>query len=82
MNIASLIGANRYFILNRIPHISRLLVDSMDSVLGHSQTIVTGNRVAEFLTIPERLREDPVPVDFVGVGDQRSNNGNYEGICG
>ena len=28
VNIASLVGANRDFILNRIPHISRLMVDT------------------------------------------------------
>ena len=30
---ASLVGANRDFILNRIPHISKLMVDDVDKVL-------------------------------------------------
>src|SRR6202035_4293414 len=39
VNIASLVGANRDFILNRIPHISRLMVKRIDTVLEHAQTI-------------------------------------------
>ena len=44
VKIASLIGANRDFILNRIPHISRLMVDSIEAVLEHAQTLVIGNK--------------------------------------
>lgn len=34
VNLAALTGANRDYILNRIPHISRLMVDSVDEVLS------------------------------------------------
>src|SRR5215469_14037620 len=40
VRIASLFGANRDFILNRIPHISRLMLDDVDAVLDFAQTIV------------------------------------------
>src|ERR1700692_4739309 len=40
VHVASLVGANRDFILNRIPHISKLMVDNMDAVLAHAQTVV------------------------------------------
>ncbi len=32
VQVAKLVGANRDFILNRIPHISKLMVDNMDAV--------------------------------------------------
>ena len=44
VNIASLVGANRDFILNRIPHISKLMVSGIDDVLDHAQTVVIGNK--------------------------------------
>jgi len=81
VNIASLVGANRDFILNRIPHISRLMVDDVDLVLEHAQTIVIGNRDPEFETVPGRLREGQSVVDFVRIGESRSANGRYTGIC-
>jgi GDP-mannose 6-dehydrogenase len=81
VNIASLVGANRDFILNRIPHISKLMVRDIDTVLNHAQTVVIGNKDPDFNKVPERLREGQFLVDFVRVIDGRSNNGNYDGIC-
>ena len=81
VNIASLIGANRDFILNRIPHISRLIVDSIDAVLGYAQTVVIGNKDPEFQNVPERLCGNQVLVDFVRITDRRSEKGKYDGIC-
>lgn len=67
VNLAALVGANREFILNRIPHISRLMVPTMDDVLLHAQTVVIGNRDPEFSRIQGRLRDDQCLVDFVRV---------------
>ena len=64
VNIASLVGANRDFILNRIPHISRLMVDGIDAVLDHAQTIVIGNKDPEFRDVPQRLRDGSGPGGF------------------
>jgi GDP-mannose 6-dehydrogenase len=81
VKIASLVGANRDFILNRIPHISRLMVDSIDQILEHAETVVIGNRDPDFRAVPERMRADQVLVDFVRIDGRRSNHGNYDGIC-
>jgi GDP-mannose 6-dehydrogenase len=81
VNVASLIGANRDFILNRIPHISKLMVSDIDAVLDHAQTVVIGNGDPDFLSVPERLRDGQCLVDFVRITKGRSENGKYEGIC-
>ena len=81
VNIASLVGANRDFILHRIPHISRLMVDRIDAVLDHAQTVVIGNKDPDFRSVPERLRPDQLLVDLVRITDRRSDNGKYDGIC-
>jgi GDP-mannose 6-dehydrogenase len=81
VNFASLVGANRDFILNRIPHISKLMVAGIDDVLGHAQTVVIGNQDPEFGSVPDRLRDDQVLVDFVRVNGRRSEVGKYDGIC-
>ena len=65
VNLAALVGANRDFILNHIPHISRLMVSSADEVLAHAQTVVIGNRDPEFSQIQDKLREDQILIDFV-----------------
>ncbi len=81
VRLASLIGANRDFILNRIPHISRLMVDGIDAVLNHAETVVIGNKDPEFDGILERLHNGQVLVDFVRISPRRSEAGAYEGIC-
>jgi GDP-mannose 6-dehydrogenase len=81
VNIASLVGANRDFILNHIPHISKLMVSSADAVLEHAGTVVVGNDDPEFRETAKRMREDQQLVDFVRVMDGRSQDGKYDGIC-
>jgi GDP-mannose 6-dehydrogenase len=81
VNVASLVGANRDFILNHIPHISKLMVGDISAVLNHAQTVVIGNKDPEFKDVPERLREGQSLVDFVRIIEGRSKNGKYHGIC-
>jgi len=81
VSLARLHGANREYILERIPHISRLMVESMDEVLAHAGTLVIGNAAPEFREVPKRLRGTQSIVDLVRVSAERSVAGVYEGIC-
>ncbi|MFZ0784512.1 MAG: nucleotide sugar dehydrogenase [Candidatus Acidiferrales bacterium] len=81
VNLARLVGANRDYILNRIPHISKLMVNGIDPVLNHAETVVIGNRDTDFLDVTERLRDGQRLVDFVRITNRRSENGKYDGIC-
>lgn len=80
VHLAALTGANRDYILNHIPHISKLMVDDMQEVLDSSETIVIGNGSEEFKSIPENLKDGQVVVDLVRIGNGRSAN-QYDGIC-
>jgi GDP-mannose 6-dehydrogenase len=80
VNIAALTGANKDYVLNHIPHISRLMVDSVDAVLEHAEIIVIGNGAAEFRAVPDRLKSGQRIVDLVRISDSQSH-GAYEGIC-
>ena len=81
VNLARLVGANRDFILNHIPHISRLMVNGIDAVLDHARTIVIGNNDPDFHSVLDRLRDGQCLVDFVRITNRRSENGTYDGIC-
>jgi GDP-mannose 6-dehydrogenase len=81
VSIASLVGANRDFILNRIPHVSGLMVNEIEEIMAHAQTIVIGNKDPEFRTVPDQLRDGQSIVDFVRITEGRSKNGKYDGIC-
>ena len=79
--LAAIHGANRDYILNHIPHISRLMTRSIDEVLDHADTIVIGNAAPEFRDVPRRVTDGQIVVDFVRITDSRSVSGIYEGIC-
>jgi len=81
VRLASIHGANRDYILNRVPHISRLMVASIDEVLNHADTIVIGNAAPEFRDVPVRLTDGQTIIDLVRITDSRSVSGVYEGIC-
>jgi GDP-mannose 6-dehydrogenase len=80
VKLAALTGANQDYILNIIPHISRLMVDSLEEVLAFADTVVIGNGAAEFQTVPDRLRPGQHLVDLVRITGKQSE-GAYDGIC-
>jgi GDP-mannose 6-dehydrogenase len=81
VSLAALTGANRDYILNHIPHVSRLMVESMDDVLAFAQTIVIGNGAAEFKNILEEVRPGQVVVDLVRIVKDYRRASEYDGIC-
>ena len=81
VNIASLVGANRDYILNVIPHISQLMEDDIDAVIAHAETLVIGNKSSEFENIKEHTRENQHIIDFVRMLELKDKGLDYEGIC-
>ena len=80
VHLASLTGANRDYILNHIPHISRLMVETLEQVTSFAEVLVVGNGASEFREPTARPRPGQSVVDLVRVSDAASG-GDYEGIC-
>lgn len=81
VNIAALTGANRDYILNHIPHISKIMVSTVDEVLDHADVIVIGNGAKEFGSIVSQLKPGQQIVDLVRVSALEDNGDGYDGIC-
>jgi GDP-mannose 6-dehydrogenase len=81
VSLAKLSGANRDYILNRIPHIAKLMCDSIDEVLEHAEMIVIGNAAPEFTSVPKRIRPEQKIVDLVRVKTEPGDTPHYTGIC-
>ena len=81
VSLAALTGANRDYILNHIPHISKLMVDKMEEVLEFAEVLVIGNGAPEFRTILEQLRPGQIVIDLVRIVSNKSEAGRYDGIC-
>lgn len=80
VSMAALMGANRDYILNHIPHISRLMVESVSEVLEFAETVVVGNGANEFRAAVASMGHDQVVIDLARVADHTSND-TYDGIC-
>jgi GDP-mannose 6-dehydrogenase len=81
VNLAKLVGANKSYILDQIPHISDLMVSTIDEVLDHARTVVIGNDDPAFRAVAERPRPGQRIVDLVRIADRRSDGNGYDGIC-
>lgn len=81
VRMASIRGANREYILNHIPHISKLMVGTVQEVLDHAGTIVIGNGSPEFREVPTLITPPQQIVDLVRISESCSLEGLYDGIC-
>jgi GDP-mannose 6-dehydrogenase len=76
-----LIGANRRFIDEHIPHLSSLLVDDTKELVADADVIVVGYQSPEFATVLESLRPDQTVIDLARLAHHVSTPARYEGIC-
>jgi GDP-mannose 6-dehydrogenase len=82
VSMAKLIGANRRFIEQHIPHLSRLMVESIDELIAHAELIVIGNESEEFFQVLGRLRPGQHVIDFTSSGRQVNTPASYERVTG
>jgi GDP-mannose 6-dehydrogenase len=79
VQFASLHGANADYIMNHIPHISSLLVDSIEEALEHGDVVILGTPHKEFDGLAARLDDRHHLVDLVRIQDP-GEKGTYDGI--
>ncbi len=81
VSLSRLVGANRDYIEKEIPHISSLLVPSIEDALQHAEVIVRTHNTGEFLDVSNSLSEEQILVDLVRQTQQPNISHNYRGIC-
>lgn len=81
--LSRLIGANRTYIGERLPHIGEVLVDDVDAVLEHGEVLIAGTRAPEVVDAIARAGSDRLIIDLVRLPDATALRGqsNYEGIA-
>lgn len=73
-------GANRDYIMTRIPHLSNLLVGSLEEISAHADTLVISYPDPEFRSFLPRIPEEKTIIDLTGIATGVSHPG-YHGIC-
>jgi len=80
VNVAKLVGANREYILNHVPHIANIMVGSVSDVLESAETIVVGNGSTEFKDVVDQLKPHQHLIDLVGVAKPFRPSAQYTGV--
>src|SRR3954463_3433674 len=82
VSLAKLVGANKQYIEQQIPHLSSLLCGTVDEVIANSEVIVVGNNAPEFGEALTRCRADQIVVDLVRLPISGAQiQAEYRGIC-
>ncbi len=81
LEISRLVGSNRRFAMQHLPHLSRLLVSDLDDALGGSDVVVVGTAHPAFRGLLPRLRPDQHVVDLVGHDPDLRSHPCYDGAC-
>jgi GDP-mannose 6-dehydrogenase len=82
VSLAKLVGANKEYIEQQIPHLSSLLCASVDDVIAQSEVIVVGNNSPEFGEALTRCRQDQIIIDLVRLPLAGAEiQADYRGIC-
>jgi GDP-mannose 6-dehydrogenase len=83
VSLGRLIGSNRQYIEEVIPHIGSLLSSDLAEVLRQSEVVVLGTRGLKRDQLQRHLRPDHIVIDLVNLEKTRrpSSGGKYEGIC-
>ncbi|HTT02839.1 MAG TPA: UDP-glucose/GDP-mannose dehydrogenase family protein [Steroidobacteraceae bacterium] len=86
VRLSSLVGANREYILNHIPHIGRLLVDRPEQLLEQSEVIVVASAEKEFDGLLAAVAPTKPVIDLIGTWTSPPSHTNntaqrYDGIA-
>ena len=81
VQLGRLVGANKAFLEEEIPHIATLLRPRLEDVVHSSDVIVLANRSPEFKNVPHLLEAGQILIDLTGVVEESAaGRGGYEGI--
>ena len=78
--LANLLGANKLFIEQVIPHLAKMLNHSLESVLESSEVLIVSQRSDEFADLQDKIRGEHHVIDLARAFEGKSDS-QYQGIC-
>ena len=78
---SALIGANKRFIEEHIPHLSSLLVENAEDAVDQAQVVVVGYASADFVPALMSMRADQLIIDLARIDGRDRFTAPYQGIC-
>jgi GDP-mannose 6-dehydrogenase len=81
INLTRLIGANRSYIEQHIPHIAHLLRENVKEVINECEVVVVGHNSEEFREPLAQANSELIIYDLVRLVRERKTGENYIGIA-
>lgn len=82
VHLSNLLGANRRFIEQHLPHLGRLIRRDLREVVAESDVLVVGlNDAATVAALRDQVRDDQIVIDLAGIPGRGERLGRYEGLC-
>jgi len=81
--LGRLVGSNRQFIEEVIPHIGTLLAPNLSEVVKFAEVVIIGTRLVDRESLLPHLKPEQVVIDLVNIEKSSRLQGHpsYEGIC-
>jgi len=81
VRLSKLVGANKQFITEKIPFISKFIINNPDEIIKYSDVLIVVNNDAEFKSILGRLPKSKIIYDLVNIDfKNKEKYRNYKGI--
>jgi GDP-mannose 6-dehydrogenase len=82
VSLSQLIGANRRYIEQTIPHISSLMVPNVSDIFANSDVVVVSKKTPQFQDAVGKHSEGKTIIDLVRLSrNGGSGPSDYDGIC-
>jgi GDP-mannose 6-dehydrogenase len=82
VHLSRLLGANRRFIEQHVPHIGSLMREDIESVIAESEVLVVGlNDRKIFEALVRHVRADQIIVDLVNIPRREALHAKLLGLC-
>jgi GDP-mannose 6-dehydrogenase len=82
VNVARLIGANRRFIEESIPHIASVMTSDVAELVREADVLVVASKTPEALAaLQAHTRPEQLLLDVVGLPDREAHDAQYRGVC-
>jgi GDP-mannose 6-dehydrogenase len=82
VQLSKLMGANKEYILKKIPYISKFIVDNSKQIINHAEVIVVVNKEREFSDILNTVPEHKIIYDLMNIDfKNKPKMKNYFGIA-
>lgn len=82
VHVARLIGANKRFIEESIPHIASLMTDDLPKLIAESEVLIVAMKNAPVIeALDAHTRPEQFLLDLVGLPDRERQGARYQGVC-